>query len=441
MRLIDSLATTDALSSVFSDVATLQALLDVEVALARVQSRLGLIPQPVGDVVAAAAHADRFDIDAIARESRRSATIVIPLVAALTGQVRAIDPGIARFVHWGATSQDIADTALVIQLQRAHAIIAVDHARLTQALRHLSDQHAGTVMLGRTLLQPAPPVTFGLKAAGWFASAQRSWMRLTRASTEAAVVQFGGASGTLAALDPHGRGVARALADELGLTCPDAPWHAHRDRLAALIASYGVYTGALGKIARDISLLMQVEVGEVAESGGTSSTLPHKRNPSGSTIVLAAAARVPGLVAAFLTAMVQEHERSTGGWQAEWPTMASAVQAAGSATNAMAEAIEGLSVDAGRMRANIETANAAAFGERVMMRLAPIVGREAAHRLVGEAIGAGSASGRPLGDVIRDHPEIARHVQPGELDDLETPEAYLGAAEELRQRLLAGASS
>src|SRR5262245_29099675 len=200
MRLIDSLATTDALSSVFSDVAVLQTLLDVEAALARVQSRLGLIPAGVADVVGAAARADFFDPEAIAEESRRSGTFVIPVVAALTERVRAADSGSAGFVHWGATSQDISDTALVLRLQRAHAIVAVDHGRLTQALRRLSDTHARTVMLGRTLLQPAPPTTFGLKAAGWFASTARSWTRLTRSSTDAAVVQLGGASGTLAAL-------------------------------------------------------------------------------------------------------------------------------------------------------------------------------------------------------------------------------------------------
>ena len=440
MRLIDSLATTDALASVFSDVAVLQALLDVEAALARVESRLGLIPAPVADAVAAAARADFFDAEAIALEARRSGTVVIPLVAALTERVRASDPGSARFVHWGATSQDIADTALVLQLQRAHAIVAVDHERLSRALRRLSDTHARTVMLGRTLLQPAPPTTFGLKAAGWFAGAGRSWTRLTRASTEAAVVQFGGASGTLAALGTHGQAIAAALAGELGLTCPDAPWHAHRDRLAALVASYGVYTGALGKIARDISLLMQAEVGEVAEPGGPSSTLPHKRNPSASAIVLAAATRLPGLVAAFLAAMIQEHERSIGGWHAEWPTIASAVQATGSAVAALADAIEGLTVDPDRMRANIDAANGAAFGERLMMRLAPLLGRDAALRLVGDALGAARSAGRSFGDSIRGTPEIAQHLSPGELDDFTAPEQYLGIAEELRTRLLAGTS-
>ena len=440
MRLIDSLATTEALSSVFSDVAVLQALLDVEAALARVQARLGLIPAAVADAVGAAARADFFDAGAIAEESRRSGTVVVPLVAALTERVRAADSESAGFVHWGATSQDISDTALVLRLQRAHAIVAVDHGRLMQALRRLSDAHARTVMLGRTLLQPSPPTTFGLKAAGWFASAARSWTRLTRSSTDAAVVQFGGASGTLAALDTRGRAVAKALADELGLTCPDAPWHAHRDRLAALVASYGVYTGGLGKIARDISLLMQIEVGEVAERGGTSSTLPHKKNPSGSAIVLAAATRLPGLVASFLTGMVQEHERSAGSWHAEWPTMASAVQATGSAAAAMADAVEGLTVNPVRMRANIDAANGAAFSERLLMRLAPLVGRDTAHRLVGEAFGAARAAGRSFGETIRATPEIARHLAPGELDDLETPEAYLGVAEELRTRLLAGTS-
>ena len=186
-------------------------------------------------------------------------------------------------------------------------------------------------MLGRTLLQPAPPITFGLKVAGWVAALVRGWRRVDSSVDAAAVLQFGGASGTLAALGDRGPAVSRALADDLGLRNPEAPWHTDRDRLAALVSACGVYTATLGKIARDISLLMQDEVGEVAERGGGSSTMPHKRNPAGCAVVLAASTRLPGLVAAFLTGMVQEHERGVGGWHAEWPTLAATVQTTGSA--------------------------------------------------------------------------------------------------------------
>ena len=225
------------------------------------------------------------------------------------------------FVHWGTTSQDLSDTALVLCLAAAARILEADHARLARALRRLSETHKATVMLARTLLQPAPPITFGLKAAGWLAAASRGQARLKAAFREACVVQFGGASGTLAALGAAGPDVAKALAAELELPLPDAPWHAHRDRLAHLVGACGVYAGTLGKIARDISLLMQHEVGEASEPGGGSSSMPHKRNPAGCAIVLAAANRLPGLVSAFLSGMVQEHERGLGGWHAESSTI------------------------------------------------------------------------------------------------------------------------
>ena len=382
----DSLATTDALAEIFADRSAIQAMLDVEAALARVQSALGVISREAGATITRAALADDFDAASLARDARQSGTIAVPLVSALTARVRSIDPDAARFVHWGATSQDIVDTALALLIGRATAVMADDQRRLSAALRALSDRHAGDVMLGRTLLQPAPPVTFGLKAAGWRAGLNRSWARLERAQREAAVLQFGGASGTLAALEDKGLAVAEALARELGLPCPDAPWHAYRDRLAALVAACAIYAGILGKMARDISLLMQVEVGEAAEPGGGSSTLPHKQNPVGCAVALAAAARLPGLAATALTALVQEHERSVGAWHAEWPTVVDAIQATGAALAAMREAVAGLVVDPARMRANLDRLNGAVLAERVMMRAAPALGRDRAHALVREAL-------------------------------------------------------
>ena len=373
-RLIDSLATTAALAEVFSDRSLLQAMLDFEAALARAEAKSGVIPGGAADAISAAAMAEGFDAAAIAREARESGTVSIPLVRALTARVHGAAPGNARFVHFGATSQDVADSAIVLTIVRARAILAADHARLERTLRQLSDRHAGTVMLGRTLLQPAPPITFGLKVAGWVAALARGWRRVDAAVDEAAVLQFGGASGTLAALGDRGPAVSRALAAELGLRDPEAPWHTHRDRLAALVSACGVYAASLGKIARDIALLMQDEVGEVAEKGGGSSTMPHKQNPAGCAVVLAAATRMPALVAAFLTGMVQEHERAVGGWHAEWPTIAAAVQATGSAVRAMADAADELSVHPDRMRANLDRTNGAIFAERVMMLVTPGMG-------------------------------------------------------------------
>jgi len=440
VRLIESLATTEALADVFSDDSTLQAMLDFEVALARAEGRLGVIPPAAAEAIERAAGADTFTVAELARETLRAGTPGIPLVKALTERVRALDSAAGRFVHWGATSQDLADTALILLLKRAQALLAADHLRLNRALRSLSDQHRNTVMLGRTLLQPAPPVTFGLKAAGWMAAIRRGWTRLAAAFAEALIVQFGGASGTLAALGDNGAAVGRALAGELGLAWPDAPWHAHRDRLAALVAACGVQTGSLGKMARDIALLMQGEVGEAAEPGGSgrggSSTMPHKRNPIACSVTLAAAHRVPGLVAAFLSAMVQEHERGVGGWQAEWPTVAAVVQATGLAAASMAETAEALAVDGTRMRANIEATRGVIFAERVMMILGATMGRDAAHKLLEEAARRSIAEGRRFIDVLGGIPEVTSLVSTDALRELDLPEAYLGMAEAFRTRLV-----
>jgi 3-carboxy-cis,cis-muconate cycloisomerase len=435
-RLIDSLATTDALSAVFSDQSILQAMLDFEAALARSEAKAGVIPSRAAEVISAAARAEGIDAASIAREARDSGTVSIPLVRALTARVQAADAASARFVHVGATSQDVADSAMVLTIQRAQAILAADHVRLERTLRQLSDGHARTVMLGRTLLQPAPPITFGLKVAGWVAALVRGWRRLESAAGEAAVLQFGGASGTLAALGNRGLDVSCALADDLGLRNPEAPWHTHRDRLGSLVSACGLYTATLGKVARDLSLLMQDEVGEAAERGGGSSTMPHKRNPAACAVVLAASTRLPGLVAAFLTGMVQEHERAVGGWHAEWPTIADAVQTTGSALAAMAEAAAELSVHPDRMRANIERTNGAIFAERAMMLMTGSMGRESAHLLVSDALARSRETGKTFREALLGMPEVVRAIPAGELQTMDVPEDYLGVAETLRVQLL-----
>jgi 3-carboxy-cis,cis-muconate cycloisomerase len=431
VRLIESLATTEPLAEVFSDQSILSAMLDFEVALARVQARLEIIPRDAAEAIEKAAAG--FEAPELAREALRAGTPAIPFVKALTEQARS------RFVHWGATSQDVVDTAFVLLLKRALPLLEADHVRLDSALGNLAEQHKDTIMLGRTLLQPAPPITFGLKAAGWKAAARRGWARVESRFTEALLLQFGGASGTLASLGDKGDAVGRALAGELGLPYPDAPWHAHRDRLAALMAACGVETGSLGKMARDISLLMQGEVGEVAEprsaGRGGSSAMPHKHNPIACSLTLAAAHRVPGLVAAFLTSMVQEHERGVGGWQAEWPTVSAVVQATGLAIASMAEVAEGLTVDAVRMRSNIEATRGVIFSERVVMLLGASLGRDAAHKLLEQAARRRVTEDRRLIEILEEIPEITRVIPLDVLRKLDAPEDYLGAAEEFRKRL------
>src|SRR5258708_2380376 len=301
-RLIDSLATTPDLADLFDDESVLRAMLDFETALARAEARSEVIAIEAADAITTAAVPGDFDLSALADGAFRAGTPAIPLVKMLTAQVRKTNAEAARFVHWGATSQDVADTAMSFLLKRAEPILIRDLSRLEKALAGLSETHKSSVMLGRTLLQPAPPVTFGLKAAGWLSAVRRGRKRVQTGFHRAAVLQFGGASGTLASLGDSGQAVIEALSRELRFgSVPAVPWHTQRDELATLICSCGVLTGSLGKMARDISLLMQSEVAEAAEPAaegrGGSSTMPNKRNPTACSLALAAAYRVPGLVA------------------------------------------------------------------------------------------------------------------------------------------------
>ena len=358
-RLIDCLAATKALSEIFSDRHILQTMLNFETALARAEAQEGVIPVEAASAIAQAAAAQNFDIDELVEASLRAGTPAIPMVQMLRDAVHIQNAAAASFVHWGATSQDVVDTVLIELLLECRQVLEKDHRRLSIALQQISEEHANTVMLGRTLLQPAHPITFGLKAAGWLAALRRGWLRVESRFTESAYLQFGGASGTLAVLGDRGIAVSEALAAELDLKCPDAPWHAHRDRLAALMAALSIYTGSLGKMALDIALLMQHEVGEAAEPGGNgrggSSSMPHKRNPTACMLAIAAAKRAPGLLSTLLAGMLQEHERGVGGWQSEWTTVQDIVQAAGVALESIMEVAEGLTVDAARMRSNFET--------------------------------------------------------------------------------------
>ena len=419
-RLIQSLAATERLSAIFSDRSVIQAMLDFESALVRAEARVGLVPAEAAATITEASVADRFDAQELARLALRAGTPAIPLVRMLTAMVRAKDPVAAGFVHWGATSQDVTDTALILLLAQCRQVLEQDHHRVVTALRRLAHDHAHTVMLGRTLLQPAPPVTFGLKAAGWLGAIERGWSRVASRFDESAYLQFGGASGTLAALGDRGLAVAEALALELDLKCPDAPWHAHRDRLAALMAALSIYTASLAKMALDIALLMQHEVGEVSEPGGKdrggSSAMPHKHNPTACTLTIAAAKRTPGLLSNFLSGMLQEHERAAGGWQSEWSTIEGIIQSAGVALESMVEVAEGLTVNASRMRSNIDATRGAVFAEKAVMLLAPEMGRDAAYRAVEESIRQTGA--------------------PPDLPGLSTPENYLGCADMFRRRLL-----
>ena len=432
MALTSGLFSTRAMEMAFGDRARLQGMLDFEAALARVQAEMGLIPAAAAASIASACDADRLSLDELSARAAQAGNLAIPLVEALRRAVAVDDPQAASFVHWGATSQDAIDTGLVLQVGRAAPLLLADLDRLARALAMLAREHRGTLMTGRTWLQAAPPVTLGLKAAGVLDALRRVRARVAEAAEAARVLQFGGASGTLASLGPDGLAVAAALARALDLAPPPIPWHAYRDRIADLGAALALACGVLGKLARDLSLLMQTEVGEAFEPAapgkGGSSTMPNKRNPVGCSVALAAATRAPGLAATLLAALPQEHERGLGGWQAEWETLPELFRLAAGSAASMREAIEGLEVDRARMRANLDLTLGLPMAEAVSMALVPTLGRERSHAVVAAASRTAVATGRPLREVLATDPEVAALTNGATLDRLVDPARYLGAA-------------
>ena len=423
----------------FTLAARLQAMLDVEAAIAEAEASLDVIPQNAAAAIRHACRADLYDAAALEDTARRTGNLAIPLVRELTQRVASTDHDAARYVHWGTTSQDIIDTAFVLQLRQAVPVIVGDLARAAEAAAGHARRHAHTPMAGRTWLQQATPITFGLKAAGYVDALDRVTAGVRSALNAAMMLQFGGASGTLAALGDQGTAVAQRLASALRLELPAVPWHAHRDRVASLCCALGVATGTAGKIARDIALLSQTEVGEAHEgtSEGGSSTMPQKQNPVSSAAVLAAAIRAPGLVATVLAAMPQEHERALGGWQAEWEAVPEVVIVAGEAASALADALERLVVDPARMRANLDASGGLVLAEAVAMRLAPHVGRHEAHALVARAARRVSEDRLDFADALSQDPRVSHVLDRHTLEEALTPERYLGATSAFIEDVLA----
>ena len=425
----------------FGGRAQLQAMLDVEAALAEAEAATGVVPAACVAPIRAAADADLYDRAQIAEEAAAAGNAVIPVVRHLTARVAAADPDAARYVHWGATSQDILDTGLVLQLRAAVPAIAGHLRRAERAAAGLARRYAGATMPGRTWLQQATPITFGLKAAGWTDALGRTRRQVETALDRALVLQLGGAAGTLAALGTQGLAVTDALAARLDLQAAATPWHANRDRFAHVACALGVASGAAGKIARDLSLLAQTEVGEVAEGAapgrGGSSTMPQKRNPVSASVALAAAGRTPGLVATLLGAMVQEHERGLGGWQVEWDVLPELVLVTAGGTRATAVAIETLSVDTERMRANLDASGGALLAEAVAMALAESVGKHEAHACIAAACRRAAAEKRLLVDVLAEDATVSRHLDRAELEKRLSPDNYLGVSRRFIERALA----
>jgi 3-carboxy-cis,cis-muconate cycloisomerase len=420
-----------------SDRARLQAMLDVEAALAEVEGEIGVIPRQAVGAIQAAAQADRFDFAAIAAAAAGDGNLAIPLVRQLTHAVEANDRDAARYVHWGATSQDIIDTGLVLQLQRAVPPIIRHLDRAMSAAAILARRYVDTPMAGRTWLQQSTPITFGVKAAGWLDALSRQRTTLADVLEQTRTLQFGGASGTLASLGEHRTRVAERLASRLGLRAPAAPWHAYRDRLAYFACVLGVTCGTLGKIGRDVSLLAQTEVGEAAEGrSGGSSAMPQKQNPVGASVAVAASVRAPGLVATMLAAMPQEHERGVGGWQAEWTTLPDLVRLTAGASRAIATVIAGLQIDVARMRTNLESTDGLIASEAVAMALADHVGRSDAHGIVELAARRARAAGSTLLDALAADPAVTRHLTREDLERHLSSERYVAAARALVERVV-----
>jgi 3-carboxy-cis,cis-muconate cycloisomerase len=434
---LGGLFSTPEMQAAFGDPARLQRMLDVEAALARAQAALGLIPGGAAREISARARLDAIDASDLAAGTVLAGYPIIPLVKALS---RASAPEAAGYVHWGATTQDIVDTGLVLQIRDGLDLLAVDLDALIDALAVLAARERDTVMAGRTHLQHALPVTFGLKVAGWLAPLLRHRERLDELRPRVLVVQFGGAAGTLASLGEDGLRVEAALAAELGLGVPPIPWHTGRDGVAEAVAWLGLLTGSLGKIAHDVSLMMQNEIDEVREpyrpGRGGSSTMPQKRNPIASEFVLAAASGVRQQVAAMLGAMIQDHERATGPWHAEWLALPQAFALAAGALRHALEIVRGLEVDAGAMRRNLDLTVGLISAEAVMMALAPAIGRGEAHHLVAAACRRAVETKRHLADVLKESDEVREHLDPDAIDRLLEPAGYTGQAGTLVDRVL-----
>lgn len=416
-----------------SERAWLEAMLASERALARAEARVGVIPAEAADAIAAACDPERFDVAQLAEEGRRVANPVEPLVRALVAE--AGEAG--RWVHWGATSQDVLDTASMLVARGALDVILGELDGVADGCAALAEAHRTTPMAARTVLQQAVPTTFGLVAAGWLTSILDVRARLEAVRDERLAAQLGGAGGTLAALGADGLAVARTFAEEVGLPEAPLPWHALRVRVAELGAALDVAAGALGKVALDVTLLAQTEVGEVAErQGGGSSAMPQKRNPVGAVLTSACARTAHGHASVLVSGLPQEHQRAAGAWQAEWLALSGALAFTGGAAASLRETVAGLEVRPERMTENLARDGGLLLAERFAYLLAPALGRPEAQRLVGEAAARCAASGRSLPAELADDEAVTAHVGAGELEQAADPAGYLGSAAELTDRAL-----
>ncbi|HEV2121639.1 MAG TPA: 3-carboxy-cis,cis-muconate cycloisomerase [Chloroflexota bacterium] len=420
--------------------AWLQAMLDAEAALAVAEARVGLIPTEAAEAIAGCCNADRFDPEEIGRDGRATGLPVVPLVRALTEAVSEVSEDAGRYVHKGSTSQDITDTAAMLIARRTLDLIVAEVNAVAAACARLADEHRATLMAGRTLLQQALPTTFGLKAAGWLVAVLEARQRLLTVRDSRLAAQFGGAAGTLASLSPDGLRVLPEFARELGLAEPVVPWHTARLRVAELGSVLTLLAGVLNKLALDVILMGQTEVGEVAEpSGGGrggSSTLPHKRNSVGAILAAACARRVQPLTQTLQAAMAQEHERAAGAWHSEWEALSEALALTSGAAAAVREVTEGLQVYPDRMRENLDATRGLLLAENVTTILSERLGRLKAHDLVKAASHRALNRGTSLREELLAERALRELLSAEEIDATLDPACYLGSAEAFVERAL-----
>ena len=439
--LLTPLISSPAMRAVVEDRARLQRMLDFESALARAEAAVSIIPASAIDPILKAARAEYYDPAAIGNAAAVAGDIAAPLVKALIAETAKIDAEAARYVHWGASNQDVIDTALMLELRAGIDALQGDLTRAIDGFATLAGRHRRTAAVARTGLQHALPMPFGLKLAGYAAALARSRERLRRVRKEALAVQFGGAAGTLAALGEHGLAVTDRLVALLDLPAPDAPWHGHSDRLAEVAAALAVLAGTCGKIARDVALLMQTEVAEAFEPSRDGDAMPHKRTPVLASNAQAAAALAPNLLAAIVAGQVQEHERALAGWQAQWPAAAGLLLVTSGALAAVADIAQGLDVDAERMRDNLEIAQGLIMAEAVIMALGAKLGHREAHIIVDEASRKAITTKRHLNSILAEDLRVTTHMTPGELARLFELMGYQGVAQTFIDRLISSVGS
>ena len=445
--IIDSLIfgdifSTQAMRAVWSDQNRTQKYLEIEAALARVQGRLGIIPQAAADEIVSNCVLDKIDMDKLAQQTRRIGYPILGVVSQINALCR---DGLGEYCHWGATTQDITDTATVLQLREALDIVDAEMTAISAAMAALAERHRDTPMIGRSNLQQAVPITFGYKVAGLLSAIERHRERLGQLRPRLLVGEFAGASGTLASLPAGGLDTQAGLMQELGLGQPDIAWHTIRDNIAEVGCFLGMLTATLGKFSTDVKLMMQTEVGEVyepfAHGRGSSSTMPQKRNPISSCYIHACVSVVRQHVAALLDANMADHERSTGPWEIEWIVLPEMFCLSAGALAQSRFVLEGLEVDPRRMRANLDLTRGLVASEAVMMGLGPYLGREYAHDLVYDICRVAIEQDRPLLDLLAANAEITKHLDREALARLCDPANYLGLSGEMVDRVLRARSA